>query len=346
MSSYHEPALPVAFSAEVLATSVVIGTSTSVKLAEMVTNFLVEGTILAAELSAALAVEASKLAIVSAKGLNEVRKEGAVAGQQLGKETLNFLSAGTTMSASMTADLAQGAKGELIHGVKEGGRLFSTSVENAEVVFERCGTAIIGKFSDPNQAEIDRETSERIAAAYQMIMHHVGDISVGKDSIMLAHKKSMEQTQESINALNSEAEAIHQQMELMENDRREASEAIQTFEQSVDDAMKASIEEANEAFNQTIAELTQKIAAKEQAKTDLHAKTVAQRQIEAEQNEQLEILEQRMTESQNLVAVHRSRVQERTSLEIQRIMSEHGIENPTIELSEDPNNRIRIHIEE
>ena len=346
MSSAHEPALPLAFSAEILATSVVIGTSTSATLAQMVTNFLVEGTILAAELTAALAVEASKVAVLSAKGVNKVKDEGTILGRQLGKETLDFLSTGATMSVSMTADLAQGAKGELIHGVKEGGRLFSTSVGNAEVVFEKCGTAIIGKFSDPNQPEIDRATSERIAAAYQMIMHHVGDISVGKDSIMMAHKKSMEQTQESINALNSKSNAIQEQMELMENERREAEEAIQTLETSNDEALKTSIEEANEVFNQTIAELNQKIAAKDKAKKDLHAKAAAQRKIEIEQNEQLEILEQRMTESQNLISVHRNRIQERTSQEIQRIMTEHGIENPTIELSEDQNNRIRIHIEE
>ena len=37
---------------------------------------------------------------------------------------------------------------------------------------------------------------------------------------------------------------------------------------------------------------------------------------------------------------------EHTTLEIQRIMSEHGMDNPAIELSEDENNRIRIHIEE
>lgn len=346
MSSYHEPALPVAFSAEVLATSVVIGTSTSVRLAEMVTNFLVEGTILAAELTAALAVEASKLAVASAKSLNEVRKEGSVVGQQLGKETLDFLGTGAKMSASMTSDLAQGAKGELIHGVKEGGRLFSTSIDNAEVVFERCGSAIIGKFSEPNQAEIDRATSERIAAAYQMIMHHVGDISVGKDSIMLAHKKSMEQTQESINALNAETNAIQQQMGLMENERREARESIQALETSVDDALNTSVKEANEAFTQTISELNQKIAAKEQARTDLQARSEAQRKIELEQNEQLEVLEQRMAQSQDFVELHRDRVRERTTLEIQRIMSEHGMNDPTIELSEGENNQIRLHIEE
>ena len=346
MSSYHDAALPVAFSAEVLSTSVVIGTSTSVRLAEMVTNFLVEGTILAAELSVVLAAEASKLAVASAKGLNQVKQEGSVLGKQLGKETLDFLSTGATMSASMTSDLAQGAKGELIHGVKEGGRLFSTSVDSAEVVFERCGTAIIGKFSDPNQAEIDKATSERIAAAYQMIMCHVGDISVGKDSIMLAHKKSMEQTQESINALNAEANAIQQQMELMEKERNQARESIQAMEISIDDALKTSIEKANEAFNQTITELNQKIAAKEQAQTDIHAKTKAQRQIEAEQSEELEVLEQRMAQSQDFVDMHRGRVREHTTLEIQRIMSEHGMDNPAIELSEDENNRIRVHIEE
>ena len=346
MSSAHAPALPLAFSAEVLATSIVIGTSTTVRLAEMVTHFLVEGTILAAELSAVLAVEASKLAVASAKGLNEVKNQGSVVGQQLGKETLDFLSTGATMSASMTSDLAQGAKGELIHGVKEGGRLFSTSIDSAEVVFERCGTAIIGKFSDPNQAEIDKATSERIAAAYQMIMHHVGDISVGKDSIMLAHKKSMENTQESINALNAEANAIQHQMELMENERREAREAIQTLDTSIDDALKTSIEEANEAFSQTIAELNQKITAKEQAHTDLHSIAEAQRKIELEQNEQLEVLEQRMAQSQDFVEIHRSRIREHTTLEIQRIMSEHGMDDPTIELSEGENNQIRLHIEE
>ena len=346
MSSAHEPTLPLAFSAEILATSVVIGTSTSATLAQMVTNFLVEGTILAAELTAALAVEASKMAVLSAKGLNKVKEEGTILSRQLGKETLDFLSTGATMSVSMTADLAQGAKGELMHGVKEGGRLFSASVDNAEVVFERCGTAIIGKFSDPNQAEIDRATSERIAAAYQMIMHHVGDISVGKDSIMMAHKKSMEQTQESINALNAEANAIQQQMELMEKERNQAKESIQAMETSRDDALKTSIEEANEAFNQTIEELNQKIAAKERAQTDLHAKAKVQRQIEAEQSEELEVLEQRMAQSQDFVDMHRGRVRERATLEIQRIMSEHGMDNPTIELSEGENNRIRLHLEE
>ena len=346
MSSAHAPALPLAFSAELLATSVVVGTSATVRLAEMVTHFLVEGTILAAELSAVLAVEASKLAVVSAKGLNEVKNQGSVVGQQLGKETLDFLSTGATMSASMTSDLAQGAKGELIHGVKEGGRLFSTSIDSAEVVFERCGTAIIGKFSDPNQAEIDKATSERIAAAYQMIMHHVGDISVGKDSIMLAHKKSMENTQESINALNAEANAIQHQMELMENERREAREAIQTVDTSIDDALKTSIEEANKAFSQTISELNQKITAKEQAHTALHSIAEAQRKIELEQNEQLEVLEQRMAQSQDFVEIHRSRIREHTTLEIQRIMSEHGMDDPTIELSEGENNQIRLHIEE
>ena len=163
---------------------------------------------------------------------------------------------------------------------------------------------------------------------------------------MLAHKKSMENTQESINALNAEANAIQHQMELMENERREAREAIQTLDTSIDDALKTSIEEANEAFSQTIAELNQKITAKEQAHTDLHSIAEAQRKIELEQNEQLEVLEQRMAQSQDFVEIHRSRIREHTTLEIQRIMSEHGMDDPTIELSEGENNQIRLHIEE
>jgi hypothetical protein len=65
-----------------------------------------------------------------------------------------------------------------------------------------------------------------------------------------------------------------------------------------------------------------------------------------EQKETLEQLELRMEQANQLDDVHRSRVREHTTREIQRIMSEHGLDDPTIELSEGENNQIRIHIEE
>ena len=179
MSSSHRPAAPLAFSAEVLAASTVIATcgacNTSRDMLAEVTSFLMEGIYLTAEATGILAIEA-------AKGLNMIREEGTQVGQQIGKETFDFLSGGATMGASMIGDISQGAKGELIHGVKEGGRLFSMMVGGAEVMFERCGTAIVGRFVDEEQEAIDRELTQRIADAYQMIMKQVGEISVGKES--------------------------------------------------------------------------------------------------------------------------------------------------------------------
>ena len=346
MSSYHEPSIPLAFSADILYTSVMIGTSTTASIASMVTSFLTEGLFIASEVGMVLAKEASKLTILSAKGLNEVQKEGVKVGRDLGKETLGFLSGGAAMSASMASDLTQGAKGELIHGVKEGGRLFSARIAGAEVIFERCGTAIVGKFADADQAEIDKATSQRIADAYQMILQQVGEISVGKDPIMLAHKKSMEATNQSIIALKAESQAIHRQVELMEKERSEAQEALQQIDDSMEKASNNVANEAKAAFKQSVKELNQKISTKEKARVELKTRSEEQRRVEMEQEETLERLELRMEQSNQLVDVHRSRVREHTTQEIQRIMSGHGLDNPTIELSEGENNQIRIHIEE
>jgi hypothetical protein len=244
MSSLHEASIPLAFSAEILYTSIVIGTSVTASIASTVTSFLTEGLFIAAEVGTELAKGASKITILSAKGLNEVQKEGVKVGRDLGKETFAFLSSGAAMSASMASDLSQGAKGELIHGVKEGGRLFSASISGAEVIFERCGTAIVGKFSDENQAEIDKATSQRIADAYQIILQQVGEISVGKDPIMLAHKKLMESTHQSIKALEAENQAIHRQVELMKNERVQAQEALQQMDDSMEEASNIVVNEA------------------------------------------------------------------------------------------------------
>ena len=64
-----------------------------------------------------------------------------------------------------------------MHGVKEGGRIFSAAIGASEVMFERCGTAIIGKLTDENQEAIDRDMSRRIAEAYQLIVEQVNEIS-------------------------------------------------------------------------------------------------------------------------------------------------------------------------
>ena len=294
-----------------------------------------------------LAAEAGAvLAVQSAKGLNMVREEGVDAGRQLGEETFAFLSGGATMSASMAGDLKQGAKGELMHGVKEGGRIFSAAIGKSEVMFERCGTAIIGKLTDENQEAIDRDMTERIAEAYQLILEQVNEISVGKDSTMKAHLEAMEQTKQSLAALKAENEAIEQQLALMEEERQRAETSIQDVEDSMDAALKASVTAANQAFKESIKALNKEIATKEKAQEALKQQNEERLLEQVGQQARLEELELRKDQASELGDVHRARIKEHTTREVERIMAEHGLENPVIQLSEDENNRIRIHIEE
>ena len=233
-----------------------------------------------------------------------------------------------------------------MHGVKEGGRIFSAAIGASEVMFERCGTAIIGKLTDENQEAIDRDMSRRIAEAYQLIVEQVNEISVGKDAMMKAHQEAMEQTTQSLSAIKAENEAISQQLAIMEQERKRAEESIQTIETSMDEELQASIKESNQAFKESIKQLNKKIAAKEKAKLSLKEQNEAFLIEQQSQYEEQKRLELRQSQAKELGDVHRARIKEHTTREVERIMSEHGLENPVIQLSEGENNRIRIHIEE
>ena len=342
MSALHDPAAPLSFCAELLAASIRLAAEAvevSLEVSVVLGEILARGTVLAAEAGALLAVQ-------STKGLNMVREEGVDAGRQLGEETFAFLSGGATMSASMVSDPKEGAKGELMHGVKEGGRIFSAAIGASEVMFERCGTAIIGKLTDENQEAIDRDMSRRIAEAYQLIVEQVNEISVGKDAMMKAHQEAMEQTTQSLSAIKAENEAISQQLAVMEQERKRAEESIQTIETSMDEELQASIKESNQAFKESIKQLNKKIAAKEKAKLSLKEQNEAFLIEQQSQHEEQKRLELRQSQAKELGDVHRARIKEHTTREVERIMSEHGLENPVIQLSEGENNRIRIHIEE
>lgn len=317
MSEVIDPAAPLAFCAAILGASVFVVAEASLTLTEQ-----------------------------SLKGLNAVRKEGVVVSSQMSNETLDFLYSGATMSTSLINDLRQGAVGELMHGVKEGGRIFSGLVGKSEVVFERCGTAIIGKLADENQELIDRDVSRRIAEAYQTILNQIGDISVGKDPLMIAHKEHMEAARQSLASIKAEEQAINQQLQAMEKERIESELSIKGLEETTDEVLKSTLLEANQSFERNVKELNQKIASKEQAIASLRQKNEEKLKEEHTLKLEMERLEKRQEQSKELIDVHRSRIKEHTSREIERIIAETGIENPSIELSEGENNIIRIHIEE
>ena len=135
--------------------------------------------------------------------------ESAIAGSkvsaEIGGEMFSFLNEGSSLSSNMVRDLAEGAKGELIHGVKEGGKLFSVMIEKTEITFERCGSAIIGRLQDDDQGVLSKEIGEKISSAYQNLLSQIESISVGSDPIMIAHNQAMEETYQSIAKLDAES---------------------------------------------------------------------------------------------------------------------------------------------
>lgn len=342
MSSSHATVVPVAFSEDILRASLVIGTSSS----SAVTDFLRGGLSLAGDAFNALFLGSAALVGATAIGLNEVRKEGSEVGRQIGLEAIDFIAGGATMGASMTQDLAVGAKADLLYGVKEGGKLFTAAVGASELLFERCGGAIVGRLVNDDQEAIDRETAKRIADAYQRILEEIGNIAAGKDALMSSHQESMEKSNQALLAIVAQKQAIEDEIQSLKTERNRAKGQMQTLNEETDQSTTAALKEAKATFEKTVQELQHNIQLKEAAKAAL-----AEQETKAtsEHKEHLKImkrLEERQGQSKEIIDVHGSRVKEHTTQEIKRMMSEHGMVNPTIELSELENNRIRIHIEE
>ncbi len=174
--------------------------------------------------------------------------QSAVAGSkisaEIGSEMFSFLNEGSSLSKNMVHDLAEGAKGELIHGVKEGGKLFSVMIEKTEITFERCGTAIIGRITDNDKGVLSKEIGEKISAAYQNLLSQMETISVGSDPIMLAHNRAMEDTSNSQAKLDAENKLIKLQIEALQNQRIEIHEQQQFEEKNQQGEIQQNITDA------------------------------------------------------------------------------------------------------
>ena len=167
-----------------------------------------------------------------------------------------------------------------------------------------------------------------------------------KNPLMVAHIEAMETTRQSLVAIKAEQEAINLQLESLKEERAKVQASLRELDEEMEESLKKSLTEANETFKQSVSEINRKIMNTEKAHAKLKKRNEEELSQSLAQEEKLEQLELRKEQSRQFVDVHNSRVQEHTTREIQRIISEHGLDDPTIELSEGENNLIRIHIEE
>ncbi len=191
--------------------------------------------------------------------------------------------------------------------------------------------------------------TERIAEAYQLILEQVNEISVGKDSTIESPPRgAMEPTKQS--PAGSQSRKWGHRPAGWPWWKRNAS----VLKTSIQESWRLdgrSAQGLSLAANQSVQRRasrrwTKRWQPKKKAQQALKLKN--ERTALGPTRSWLKIgeLELRKEQASEFGDVHRARIKEHTTREVERIMAEHGLENPVIQLSEDENNRIRIHIEE
>ena len=212
-------------------------------------------------------------------------------------------------------------------------------IEKTEITFERCGSAIIGRLQDDDQGVLSKEIGEKISSAYQNLLSQIESISVGSDPIMIAHNQAMEETYQSIAKLDAESKLIQLHIEALEKQRDEIREQQKTHEQIQQKELQQNITEAQNLLAESLLEIENTIDMSEHKSLALLSERKQQDAIQAGQKEKLETLRLRKAQSKEFLQVHNQRTKEHITNEVQRILTEHGMDNPDIEISEDNDNR-------
>ena len=110
--------------------------------------------------------------------------------------------------------------------------------------------------------------------------------------------------------------------------------------------LQQNITEAQNLLAESLLEIENTIHMNEHKSLAMLSERKQQDAIQAEQKEKLETLRLRKAQSKEFLQVHNQRTKEHITNEVQRILTEHGMDNPDIEISEDNDNQIRIRIEE
>ena len=309
MSEAHAPLLPLAFCAQLL--------GASLNMATRSLNMAAESAVAGTEISA-----------------------------EIGAEMFEFLNEGSSLSSNLVSDLAEGARGELIYGVKEGAKIFSVMIDATEIVFQRCGSAIIGRLEDNDQGVLSKEIGEKIAAAYQDLLGQVEAISTGNDPLMISHNQAMEHTKQSIARLEAESKIMEMQINALQEQRLDLQNQLENATLEEGEELNQHLLHAQNLLKESLSEIANTISEKEEKSKTLLTERREQDSIQEQQGTQMETLELRKNQSKQFLDVHQSRVKSHTNDEVQRILSQHGLESSSVEISEDDENQIRIRIEE
>lgn len=289
-------------------------------------------------------------AVIQGKLFSEIATSSSITAVDVANETSAFVSEGASLGVFATKELGQGLANEFVHGVKEGARLFTALIGGSEVIFERCGVAIVGRYADGNQEPITEDVARRIDESYQKIIREMTIISTGNDKVMVEHQERMEQvnrelklTEISNQTISKELDQLKIQEQEMQEKRKASLEQAKLVEAK---ETQIRLQKVTKELDKSLEELRKKISESDQKAKQNQIKALELAELQEKERAQGEHLDQRKAQSLEYLETHSQRIRIRTDAEIQRLVKQHGIENPNINIDTNESGQIRVVIEQ
>lgn len=289
-------------------------------------------------------------AVIQGQLFSEIASSSSITALDVANETTAFVSEGASLGVFASKELSQGIANELVHGVKEGAKIFTALIGGSEVIFERCGVAIVGRYADANQKAITEDVARRIDESYQQIIHEMTIISTGNDQTMIEHQERMEEGNRELKLTEIANQRISQELQQLRKQEQEIQQKRQaSLEQAKHVEAKETqirLEQVMKKLDRTLAELRNKISTSDEQRRQHELKAIELNKTQQNEKAQLQHLEQRKVQSLGYLETHSKRIRERTDAEIQRLVKQHGIENPNINIDTTESGQIRVVIEQ
>ena len=289
-------------------------------------------------------------AIIQGEVLSEMAMSSSITASDIVTELSAFVNEGSSLGVFASKELAQGIGSELYHGVKEGGKLFTALIDGSEIIFERCGTAIIGRYANADQAPITEDIARRIDEHYQQIIADMAFISTGSDKIMLEHQERLDAGKRQLKITEISNQNILKELDQLRIQEQESLDKLTaSIEQSQHveaEQTRLRLKEVRKTLDENLEELREKIQLSDKKLESNDSKKLELIELQKVHLTEMEHLEQRKTQSLEYLGTHNLRIRERTDAEIKRIVEQHGIENPNINIDTNESGQIRIVIDQ
>ena len=272
-------------------------------------------------------------------------------GITLCEETSAFLTQGSTLGANALKDLASGITGNMIHGVKDGATIFGAMVGGVEVMFQRCGQAIIGISATDEDECISADIAENISKRYAEILNEIAKISTATDEEMINHLEKMEGIKLDLALTTADHERISNEMDQLKQTEEkmifELEKSNKELEMSGESENLEKIKNMIASMNESIEAMRIEISANDLKLQESENSKIAQAENLSQAKENQDQMEQRQKEGEEILELHDSRIKEYVKSEIQRITTtDNPFVDSEISVFEDENGNTQIRIEE